>query len=163
MKILNFTATALLVCALVACNGVGDTRQVIQPTAQRHLSDTLANLQAQALPQAITDFLQQHFPGANVAYVESDNKNGLKYDVTLNDGTEIDFDLANQWEEVDCKIKPVPPALVPPAIDNYVKTLSQKDLMIIKIGRKHYGYEIELSNGLDMRFNLNGQFIGVDD
>ena len=139
-------------------------KSAVPTTAQHHVPAAQANMEAQALPQLITDFLQQQFPDATVAFVESSNKRGsLEYDVTLNDGTEVDFDLDNQWEEIDCKVKAVPAVLVPPAIVSYVKTLSLKDLIVTKIARKRYGYAIELNNGLDLKFDSKGQFIGLDD
>ena len=122
-----------------------------------------AAAQAQALPQQITDFLQKQFPGATVAYVETDaDHGGLEYDVTLNDGTEVDFDPANQWEQVDCKVKAVPAALVPGAIASYVKA-NYQGLPITKISRKPYGYEIEVNNGMELRFDPQGRFAGIDD
>lgn len=177
MKIIKLTTFALFISALVSCNGGGDATQATMPAAQQPTEQPAAPAdttmaqqpaaqpaaQAQALPQPITDFLQQQFPGATVAYVETDNEHGgLEYDVTLNDGTEVDFDPANQWEQVDCKVKAVPAALVPPAIASYVKA-NYQGLPITKIDRKRYGYEIELSNGLDLNFNPNGQFTGIDD
>ena len=82
--------------------------------------------------------------------------------MTLNDGTEIDFDLNNQWDNVDCHTKAIPAALVPQAIANYVKTNYQA-LPITKIDKDAYGYEIELSNGMDLKFDTSGRFLGIDD
>ena len=142
-------------------------QQVAQPAtpdttaAQQPAANPAA--QAQGLPQQITDFLQKQFPGATVSYVETDaDHGGMEYDVTLNDGTEVDFDRANQWESVDCHVKAVPAALVPGAISSYVKSNNQ-GLPITKISRKPYGYEIELNNGLELRFDPNGNFAGIDD
>ena len=82
--------------------------------------------------------------------------------MTLNDGTEIDFDRNNQWDNVDCHTKAIPAALVPQAIANYVKTNYQA-LPITKIDKDAYGYEIELSNGMDLKFDTSGRFLGIDD
>lgn len=182
MKYLKFATLALFIGALASCNNGGDTaqtqntmpvaqQQVAQPAApdstmaQQAATPAVAQAQAQtsALPQNIADFLQKQFPGATVAYVETDAEHGgVEYDVTLNDGTEVDFDRANQWEQVDCKVKAVPAALVPAAIASYVKSNNQ-GLPITKISRKPYGYEIELNNGLELRFDANGHFAGIDD
>jgi hypothetical protein len=35
--------------------------------------------------------------------------------------------------------------------------------VVSKLSRKPYGYKIELSNDMDLRFNLQGQFIEVID
>ena len=134
-----------------------DSTQVQQATAAD------AQAQTQALPEAITAFLQKHFPNATVARVETDNVfGGVESDVTLSDGTEVDFDTKNEWEQVDCHAKAVPAALVPNAIANYVKN-NNKGMAIVKIDKKNVGYEIELSNGVDLRFDAKGKFVGIDD
>jgi len=38
-----------------------------------------------------------------------------------------------------------------------------KGATIVKIDKEHYGYEVELSNGLDLKFNCNGSFMMIDD
>lgn len=178
MKVLKLTAFALFISVLASCNNGGgeatqNTMPVTQPqVAQPATPDTTAAqqpaanpaaAQAQGLPQQITDFLLKQFPGATVSYVETDaDHGGMEYDVTLNDGTEVDFDRANQWESVDCHVKAVPAALVPGAISSYVKSNNQ-GLPITKISRKPNGYEIELNNGLELRFDPNGNFAGIDD
>lgn len=181
MKILRLASLALFIGVLASCNNGGDATQNTMPVSQPQVAqpatpDTTmaqqptasapsaqAQAQAQALPQPITDFLQKHFQGATVAYVETDAEHGgLEYDVTLNDGTEVDFDPANQWEQVDCKVKAVPAALVPAAIASYVKS-NYQGLLITKISRKPYGYEIEVNNGLELRFDPQGHFAGIDD
>ena len=176
----SFKLLAFAVCAsmLASCNNGGDAQQQqIVPNAQEQMApqpatDTTmstqqapaqATVQTQALPEPITTFINKNFPGSTIATVETDNEfGGLEYDVYLNDGTEVDFDASNQWETVDCKVKAVPAELVPAAITSYVKANFQS-LPITKIDKKRYGYEIELSNGLDLKFNANGQFVGVDD
>ena len=35
--------------------------------------------------------------------------------------------------------------------------------IIVSIDKEHYGYDIELSNSLDLKFNKQGQFISYDD
>ena len=136
------------------------TAPVVDSTAQ---AAPAAAPQAQQLPETINSFLQKVFPGAAVAYVELDNEyGGVNYDVRLNDGTEIDFDANNQWDKVDCHTKAVPASLVPAAVAQYVKANYQGQ-PITKIDKEPYGYEIELANGLDLKFNPSVQLIGIDD
>ncbi|MBR5102275.1 MAG: PepSY-like domain-containing protein, partial [Muribaculaceae bacterium] len=129
-----FCALAFISCSKgqqqpVVVNGQQQTAQV-QPD--------------QALPEPVMTFINQTFPEATVSLIEVDNEAmGTEFDVTLNDGTEIDFDTNNQWEKVDCKAKPVPEALVPTTIADYVKT-TYPNVAITKIDRKHNGFEIEL-------------------
>ena len=170
-------SVGVILFALWSCSGNNDAnqQQVAVPTVQEQpvqaapADSTMAQPQAaahattaQALPEAITTFLKQHFPNATVAGVEPDNEHGgLEYDVYLNDGTQVDFDANNQWEKVE-SMKGVPAALVPKAIATYVKG-NYQNLVITKINKEYGGYEIELANGMDLKFDGSGRFMGMDD
>lgn len=118
---------------------------------------------AQSLPDGITSFIKQNFPSASIVGVEPDNEHGgLEYDVYLNDGTELDFDTNHQWETIDCHTKAVPAAFVPKGIASYVKS-NYQNMPIVKIHKEHYGFEIELSNGMELNFDRQGRFMGMDD
>ena len=174
IKLLSIACLAFVL--LMACTGNNEANQqqttvhAVQQPAQVLVDSTQPQAQTQipaaspqAVPEAINAFVQQYFAGATIAYVETDSEHGgIEYDVTLNDGTEIDFDLNNQWDNVDCHTKAIPAALVPQAIANYVKTNYQA-LPITKIDKDAYGYEIELSNGMDLKFDTSGRFLGIDD
>ena len=56
----------------------------------------------------------------------------------------------------------VPADLIPASIAEYVKT-HFPGTQIVKIDKERRGYEVELSNDLDLQFNKNGKFIGIDD
>jgi hypothetical protein len=56
----------------------------------------------------------------------------------------------------------VPAVLVPEAIKQYVET-NFSNCMITKIDKERHGYDIELSNDLELRFNHQGALIGMDD
>ncbi len=36
-------------------------------------------------------------------------------------------------------------------------------MMITKIDKELYGYEIEINNGLELKFSPTGQLLGIDD
>ena len=117
---------------------------------------------AQGLPDAITAFIKQHFPNATITGVEPDHDHGgLEYDVYLNDGTQIDFDANNQWEKVE-SMKGVPAFFIPKAIASHVKG-SYQNAVITKINKEYNGYEVELNNGIELRFDGSGRFLGMDD
>ena len=82
------------------------------------------------------------------------------YDVRLVNGTTIEFSNAGKWTSVDCKTKEVPEGLIPKTIRNYVNK-NFKDLKIVKIEKKSSGYEIGLSDGVELKFNLLGQYKGA--
>ena len=115
------------------------------------------------LPAAAKTFVKQYFPNSTISYATKDAEfSGTKYEARLADGTEIDFDKKGNWDKVDCKMKAVPAALVPAAIAQFVKA-NHPDAVITKIDKERYGYEIELSNDLELKFNKNGQLTAIDD
>jgi hypothetical protein len=56
----------------------------------------------------------------------------------------------------------VPAALVPAAILQYVK-VNFAGCSVTKIDKEHHGYDIELSNDLELKFNHQGMLVGIDD
>lgn len=115
------------------------------------------------LPATVKTFVANNFPGKNIAYAEKDVEfMGTKYEVMLNDGAKIDFDKKGNWDKVDCEMKAVPAALVPATIANYVKG-SFPGAFVVKIDKERYGYEVELSNDLELKFDKKGNLMNIDD
>lgn len=104
------------------------------------------------LPKAAQTFLSKHFPGDNVAKAEKEQgRRGAEYEVDLASGAEVDFRDNGEWKEVKAANgKAVPDAIIPDAIAKYVAT-DHKDQVIVEIARKRGGYEIELSNGTELK------------
>ncbi|MBQ9556398.1 MAG: PepSY-like domain-containing protein [Muribaculaceae bacterium] len=177
MKKFSFNAFSIsaILFMFCSCSGNNDAaqQQVAVPVAQEQPVqaapvDTMVQTQAQAaapqtaLPEAITAFIKQHFPNATIVGIEPDNEHGgPEYDVYLNDGTQIDFDVNDQWEKVE-SMKGVPAFFIPQAIATYVKS-NYQNMTITKVNKEHHGYEIELANGLDLNFDNSGRFLGMDD
>ena len=115
------------------------------------------------LPAAAQTFVKKNFPNTAISYVTKEMEfMGATYEARLADGTEIDFDKKGNWDKVDCQLKAVPAALIPAEISQFVKT-NHPDAIIVKIDKERYGYDIELSNDLELKFNKKGQLIGIDD
>ncbi len=116
------------------------------------------------LPQQITAFIQQNFPGQTISFATKDLEiTGWQYDVVLADGTQIDFDTDKMWDKIQCTMgNPVPTGLIPAQIANHLRT-NFPDAMILKIDKERYGYEVELANGLELKFNQQGALMEVDD
>ena len=111
------------------------------------------------LPAAAKTFIQQSFPDAAIAFAERDSN---EYEVHLNDGTEITFDLKGNWDKVDCNFSPVPDEIVPQPIATYVEK-NFPGVSIVKIDKERYGYEVELANDLELKFNKQGVLFSMDD
>ena len=81
------------------------------------------------------------------------------YTVYLDNGVKVEFDGSGKWDSIKGA---VPSAVIPAKIKNY---LSQHyaSFNVVKIDRKRYGYEVELNNDLELKFDVNGNFLGLDD
>ena len=115
------------------------------------------------LPATAKTFVKKYFPQATIEYATKDTEfMGTTYEVRLSDGTKVEFDKKGNWDNVDCKVKAVPASLVPAAIAQYVKA-HYPNTVIVKIDKERSGYDIELSNDLELKFNSKGNLIGIDD
>lgn len=111
------------------------------------------------LPAQAQTFIKTHFADKTVAYAKQD---GAKYEVKFNDGAEVEFTRRGEWDKVDCKFTAVPEAIVPEQIKNYVAA-NHPGALITKIDKERYGYEIELSNSLELKFDRNFNIFDIDD
>lgn len=115
------------------------------------------------VPQQIQAFVTQNFPNQAISYAEKDwDWIGWKYDVTLASGVMLSFDRSDVWDKVESRMAPIPAALVPAPIAAYV-TKSFPAVQIVKIDKESYGYEVELANGMELKFNAGGALMEMDD
>lgn len=112
------------------------------------------------IPARSQAFIDQFFPESSVVIVEiEDDSDGKReYEVWLNDGTKIDFTMQGEWKTIARKKTGVPLALIPSSIVAFVKS-KYPDNVVTKFSRKDYGYKLELSDDMDLRFNKQCQFI----
>lgn len=114
------------------------------------------------LPSAARIFIETFFPEESCTYAEREKDDGRKeYRAELSNGTEIVFDAQGLWLEVDCKFSLLPDGIVPTEI---VEDLAGRypDAGIYKIERAMGGYEISISNGLELIYSADGTFIRVE-
>lgn len=104
------------------------------------------------LPKTILTFLDRHFHGDAVTKAEKDQgRRGTEYEVDLGSGAEIDFRDNGEWKEVKAsRGNAVPAAIIPAEISKYVSE-KFKGRDIVEISRKRGGYEVELSDGTELR------------
>lgn len=115
------------------------------------------------LPQKAKTFVVDHFSNLTVSYVIQDNDMlGISYELYFTNNSEIEFDEKGDWSEVDCKSTQVPDGIIPSKILSYVKEHFTTNFIVkIELDFKHY--DIELNNGLDLKFDADGNFIKIDD
>lgn len=119
-------------------------------------------IKREQLPEEAQQMLDKYFPKAKIGMIKIDRHLLKKtdYDVRLVNGTTIEFNNSGKWTSVDCKSREVPEGLVTKTIRNYIQK-NYADVKIVKVKKKSSGYEIGLSDGVDLKFNLLGQFKGV--
>lgn len=116
------------------------------------------------LPTLARETISKHFPQLNVSYIKIDKDifQSPTYEATLTDGTEIEFDSRGEWVDVDCKKNEVPDTFIPSTVAKYVRdNFAGQTIVQIERGRK--GYQVELSNGLEVKFDTFGGFLKLDD
>lgn len=120
-------------------------------------------IEVKDLPEKATAFINQHFADTKVSYAKVEEELLDKtYDVVFVNGQKIEFDKKGEWKEVDCKNGVVPTAIVPKEIkSNLEKRFPEQK--IVKIERDKRGYEVKLSNKLEVKFDKKYNIIDIDD
>lgn len=115
------------------------------------------------LPAAAKQIVKKNFTGKTVALVKMESDlTGQSYEVIFNSGDKIEFDRNGNWTDISCKSSQVPALLVPSAIKNYVHK-NYPNAAIKSIEKDRRGYEIKLSNRLEITFNKNFKVTDIDD
>lgn len=110
------------------------------------------------LPKAAKELIQKHWPSCAIDYASAKSR---EYEVLLTDGTLIEFDSKGVWKEMECT-EGLPVTLVPVYITRYIVNRYPKQL-IIDCEKMRGGYEVTLTNGLEIQFDLKGNVTHVDD
>lgn len=115
------------------------------------------------LPEVSQQFITEHFAGAEVSFAKVETEFlDKEYKVALADGTKLEFNRKGVWEKVDCKYHAVPEEIVPrPILDYVAQQFAGNRITCIERGRRDY--EVELDNGFELKFGLDGQLIDFDD
>lgn len=119
---------------------------------------------ASQIPEKARDLISQNFTSA-ISLVQTEKQMGQvhEYEVTLTNGTEISFNGSGEWESIDTPAgTPVPAGLVPTAIARYVAE-KHAGAFIVGIEKNKKGFEIELSNNVDIYFDATGNFLKYGD
>lgn len=112
---------------------------------------------AQSSSPRISRISRWHMP------VEEQKYTGKEYEVVYTDRTEVEFRSDGQWESVGRKYSPVPASIVPQPIQTFVSGSNYPGQFIRQIDRNAYTWEVELSNGLEIKFDNQFNVIDIDD
>ena len=116
------------------------------------------------LPQVSRTFLNNQFDGNKVSHIKIDKDLFLvdSYDVILTDGTSVEFNRDGEWKEVKSFQQNIPDTLIPAEIRQYVsQNYPGQKIMTVERGKRKVS--VDLANGLELKFDLNGNLIDIDD
>lgn len=116
------------------------------------------------LPATSATFVKAHFPDAKITSIKKDvDKKKVEYDVYLANGFELTFDEAGEWTDVDAPDgMTIPSGIAPLSIVDFIESYYPAQ-GINEISRYTRGYEVELTNGLDLLFDTTGNIVRIGD
>lgn len=119
-------------------------------------------IEVKDLPAAAQQFIRTHFPDAQVSYATVDKELMTKdYKVVFTDGRKVEFSKSGEWTEVEAKHAELPAAIVPQQIRDYIDK-HHAGQRVRQIERDRHGYEVKLTNGIELDFNKRFVVVGID-
>ena len=112
-------------------------------------------------PGQIISYINAHFPKSEIISVKKD-KEVLKteYKVKLNTMVELEFDGNFSIKKIESK-SALPQSVFPEKIVAYIHK-NYPNNKILEWKKEKKGQKIELDNDIDVVFDLNGKFLGID-
>lgn len=114
------------------------------------------------LPETAQQFIQKHFSNEKISIAKMETEFFDKsYEIFFVNGNKIEFDKKGNWTEINCKFSEVPGGVIPQKIRDHV-TSNYSESKVIEIDRDKHDYEVKLSNGLELKFDLKFNLIDID-
>ncbi|MFQ6342221.1 PepSY-like domain-containing protein [Campylobacter sp. VTCC 70190] len=110
---------------------------------------------ANELPNNAKEFISKNFKAAQIGLVKKDVDS---YDVTLNDGTEIDFMINGEWKEIDGKYKALPDSILPDIMKK--ASMTQANAQILEVSKEINGYKFKFNNNMQVYTDMQGNVLG---
>ena len=116
------------------------------------------------IPSVGQAFLDEHFGDQTVVSVkrEKESSEGVEYEVRLDNGVTVKFDKGGNWEDVDAPVNgSLPTTFILTPIVDYVEA-EYPNVWIKGIDKERQGFDVELTNGVDLVFDTEGNFVRID-
>ena len=132
-------------------------------TVMPMMADNDKMITQEELPEKAQMFLTQHFGGIEILYAKADRDMGvvMSYDVVLKGDVKVEFNRSGEWTSVDCEHSRVPNGVLPRGVLDYVSKRFA-EAYVVEIEKGLRGYEVKLSNDIDLEFDKDGKFLRVD-
>ena len=114
------------------------------------------------MPGQAQKFIKDYFSTHSVAMAKMETDFFSKsYDVIFTNGDKVEFDGKGEWTNVDCEYSAVPVAVIPAAIKAYVDK-HYPDAKVKQIEKDRREYDVELTNGWDIKFDKSFRVVELD-
>lgn len=144
----SITSYGFLIAALVFLNISCNAQDKIIPESE--------------LPGEVTTYLKMHFPDNPLIQASIDRDTfSHSYDVVLKDNISLEFDSDGNVTEIESRAE-LPASVIPKEILTYVKS-KHPDRVILEWKLDDRNQEVELDNGLELEFDMKGNFTRIDD
>ena len=115
------------------------------------------------LPSAAKTFISTDFPALSVSYVTRDTDLlDTTYDVHFTNGLKVEFNSRGEWKEISTKTATIDSKYIPAQIISAVES-RWPGVQFKKIEKHRYGYEVELTNRLELKFDKQFRLTEIDD
>ena len=118
---------------------------------------------ANLLPEDSRAFISQNFGSEKISGIKIDKDWGFvkDYTVSLSDSTKLEFYRDGDWKSIENKALGVPSKLLPQPMSEYIAK-KYPNAKVLELKKKHYGFKVELSSSVELRFDKSGTFLGLD-
>lgn len=113
------------------------------------------------LPTDAQNFIETYFSESEILRIEKDiNSIDEYYEVKFVDNAEIDFNESGVWIHVDGNNQSIPTGFINTSIVEYVTT-NYSTTSIESIEKEIYGFDVDLVDNTELRFDSEGTFLGL--
>ena len=115
------------------------------------------------LPAAARAFIQSDFSSLSISFITRDaDLLDTTYDVHFTNGLKLEFNSKGEWKEISNATALIDTKYIPKEI---LASIASRwpDAGIKKIERYRQGYEIELTNRLELKYDKHFRLVEIDD
>ena len=113
------------------------------------------------MPSEIQTYVSTHFPDNKVLQVIEDQDGFTKsYEVALDGSISLEFNRDKEIIDID-GVSALPNSVIPEKISTYV-TDNYADNVIISWELDDRNQQVELDNGIELEFTMDGDFLRID-
>ncbi|NLR94393.1 PepSY-like domain-containing protein [Flammeovirga agarivorans] len=122
--------------------------------------DTAQEVNPANLPDNIYNYIEMHFPDAQITSSEIDDDG---YEVTLDSGYELEFNGQGDIDKIEAlNNQPIPPSCLEENITEYVENTFPGNY-VVEWEDNGVSQEVKVSNGVEIIFDAGGHFMGYDE